>query len=127
VTKPTPLAENVTIHVHGSVAEDCAVDFQLSGVGPMFTCNVADPSTRFQGNLSTTDDGKLTLEYSMGVSVPVKTVPNTVQYKDFGIQGRVAVSYGEEIKIATVNGKDLVCRGQQVRQGEEVAHSLIAD
>lgn len=104
----SPLTENVTIRVHGSIAEDCTVDFQLSGVGPVFTCNIADPSTRFKGDLSTTSDGKLILEYALGVSVPVKVEPNGVQYKDFAIQGRVAVAYGEEIKIATVKGKDLI-------------------
>jgi len=41
-------------------------------------------------------------------SIPVKTVPDTAQYKDFAIQGRVAVAYGEDIKIATIHGKDLV-------------------
>ncbi len=102
-----PLTENVTIHVRGSFSEDSSCDIQLSGIGPRFTSNTADPSTSFDCTLETTNDGKLLLSYSFGASVPIKSGGNT-QYKNVGFQGRVAVAYCEDVKIASVNGKDLV-------------------
>lgn len=103
-----PLTENVTIHVRGSFAEDTPCDIQLSGVGPEFRCNIAEPViTKFECSLQTTGDGKLFLSYVFGASVPQKSGGN-VQYRDVAFQGRVAAAYGEDIKIATVNGKDFV-------------------
>lgn len=103
-----PLTENVTIHVRGSFAEDAPCDIQLSGVGPQFRCNIAEPvPTRFECSLQTTGDGKLFLSYVFGASVPQKSGGN-VQYRDVTFEGRVAAAYGEDIRIATVDGKEYV-------------------
>src|ERR1035437_10732498 len=68
-----PLTENVTIHIRGSFTGDSPLDIQLSGVGPQFACNLADPPIKFQGTLETTSDGNLVLSYVVGASLPIKT------------------------------------------------------
>jgi hypothetical protein len=83
------------------------LEIQLSGVGPRFACNLADPPTRFQATLETTGDGKLVLSYIVGASIPIKVTGGS-SFRDFALEGRVAVAYGEEIKIATLNGKGFV-------------------
>lgn len=119
---PTPLADNVTIHIRGSVTDDSTVDIQVSGIGPEYSCVTAEPAARFQCSLKTTSDSSVTLIYNLGVTVPVKTpgtAPSGVQYKDFGLQGRVAVTYGEEIRIATINGRDFVLTVTKYAKGSK--------
>ena len=100
-----PLTENLTIHIRGSFTDDSALDIQLSGAGPQFSCNLGDPPTKFQAALETTGDGKLVLSYVVAASSPSKSAGGT-QFRDFALSGRVAVTYGEDIKIATIHGKD---------------------
>ena len=102
-----PLTENVTIHIRGSFTEDSPLDIQLSGAGPQFACSIGDPPTKFQATLETTGDGKLVLSYTVGASIQSKVTGGSA-FRDFVLQGRVAVTYGEDIKIATIHGKDFV-------------------
>lgn len=114
------LTENVTIHVRGVPSEEGVMDIQLSGVGPEFRYNGFQPQTnspplivRFEATLSANDEGRVMVQYVVGASTPVKVGfvaggNYNIEYKETGMTGRVVVTYGEEVKIASINGKDCI-------------------
>ena len=95
------------------------MDIELSGVGPDFRYNGFQPQTnsepmvvKLEVTVWGTDDGKLLVQYLVGASIPVKVNVASgnynITYKDSGLTGRVLVAYGEEVKLASINGKDCV-------------------
>jgi len=117
---PQAPAENVTIHVRGVPPEEGMMDIQLSGVGPEFRYNGFQSQTNYpptivklEATLSATDEGKLLVQYIIGASIPIKVgaVPGggyNFEYKETAMSGRVLVAYGEEVKLASINGKDCI-------------------
>jgi hypothetical protein len=114
------LTENVTIHVRGVPSADGIINIQLSGVGPEFHYHGFQPQTnsepmivKLEATLSSADEGKLLVQYLVGASIPVQIGfvaggGRATQYKDSALTGRVLVAYGEEVKLASINGKDCV-------------------
>jgi len=119
-TEMKPLTENVTIHVRGVPSEEGVMDIQLSGVGPEFRYNGFQAQTnsepvivRLEATLSPSDEDKVMVQYIVGASIPIKVGvaaggSYNVTYKDAALTGRVLVTYGEEVKLASINGKDCI-------------------
>jgi hypothetical protein len=108
------LSENVTIRVRGTLTVRADFDVQLTGVGPNFNytghqllSDLPPLISRFGFTIAPASSGKIVVMYVIGASVPFK-VGSTNEYKDTAISGTVLVAYGEEIKLGTVNGKDVV-------------------
>lgn len=119
-TPSASLQENITIRLTGSIGDNTPLDMRLTGAGPDFRCSLAEPALRINYRLEQGPDAKYILTHDIKMQVPVAVAGPTVptaegrparvacQFTDIGIMGRVIIKLDEEIRIATINGKDLV-------------------
>lgn len=117
---PSPsLAENISIRLAGSIGDNTPVEVRLTGAGPHFMCALADPAMRVEYRLEQAPAAKYVLSYDIKMQVPVQAqgprapledgrpAPVVYRMSDIGVAGKVVVAFDEEVKIATINGKDL--------------------
>lgn len=100
------LTENHTIRLSGHYGETLPVDFTVTGVGPSFFIEAAEPNIKFQAVVAQQKD-KLHVNYNLSASVPFKTGANTVEYRSVNLSGSVRCDYGKPLSIASINQKKL--------------------
>lgn len=100
------LLENHTIRIWGSYGETLPLDLSVTGVGPAFSIQTAEPNISFQAIVTQQKD-KLQISYTLSASVPFKTGANTSEYRSVNLSGTVRCDYDKPLSIATINQKKL--------------------
>ena len=101
------LEENYTVTVRGGFAEANSINVVLSGNGPKFSTQLADPSRKVELLLTPSKDALL-VHYAINIQVPVKTESvGQVYYSDASVNGNYLAKLGEAFPVLKVGDTTL--------------------
>jgi antitoxin component of MazEF toxin-antitoxin module len=83
------------------------MNIAMTGLGPNFNVNTADPIATFQAQVLQQDDAFL-ISYSIGQQVKIAVGNNSFEYKNSAINGSVKLHEGKPVLIAVENGRNYI-------------------
>jgi hypothetical protein len=120
------LTENLTLHFKGDFQGLVGLDLELTGLGPLFSAEIAIPSEKettpatlmsLSATVSSLAPDGYKVDYSIGARIPMITSrfssqpggPTSVniEYRDVLLRGVVKVKEGKALTISKINGKEL--------------------
>jgi len=101
----SPLPENYKLTCKGTEDGKVFMNIAMTGLGPNFSMNTAEPIAAFQAQVQKKDDSFL-ISYSIGQQVKVTTGNNNTEYKNTAIVGSVKLHEGKPVMIAVENGRN---------------------
>ena len=112
--------DNYTIQLHGNYTESTPLDLSLTGSGPEFSIELAEPCMSFRATLQL-DGDRIGINYELSVEgmIPrgtryagvaadnkIERVPS-FEIRQFTLRGSAVLSSGKPLTIATVNQNKL--------------------
>lgn len=109
------LTTNYQITIAGSLGKTDPIDVTLSGSSRVFSATLQNPIRKIEVKLINEKDS-LTVIYSIGAQIAVKTGENTFQYQDTSVTGSFLATLGQPFPVLQIGDSKLTIQVDKVSE-----------
>jgi hypothetical protein len=113
--EPSALGTNYQIIIAGSLGKTDPIDVTLRGSSRVFSATLQNPIRRIEVKLMNEKDS-LTVVYSIGAQIAVKTGESAVQYQDASVTGSFLATLGQPFPVLQIGDSKLTIQVDKITE-----------